>query len=269
MTNTISAAANPALANDLIQKALQEETPSYEPQINAPSDTTVELPGGYITPAGEVIRTAEVRELTGKDEEAISKTNSMGKALLTVLQRGTVKIGDIKADEKVLDELLAGDRDALLLGIIKATFGTEAEIPSYCSGCQEVKTVSVNLDTDIKTKTLANPIDDRLFTVEGKRGDILVQLPNGKVQKELISNSDKTSAELNTIVLEKTVLRIGDKDVISKSQVQNLGVADRRKITEEMNKRAAGPQFEDLTIACPDCESEVTVPVNLGTLFRF
>lgn len=269
MTNTISAAANPALANNIIQQALQEETPSYEPQINAPSDTTVELPGGYITPTGEVIRTAEVRELTGRDEEFISKAGSMGKAILAVLQRGTVKIGDLKADDKVLDELLAGDRDALLLGIIKATFGPEAEIPSYCGGCQEVKTVSVNLVTDIKTKILANPVEDRFFTVEGRHGDILVQLPNGKVQKELINNADKTSAELNTLVLEKTVLKINGKDVLSKLQVQNLGVADRRKVTEEMNKRAAGPQFEDLTVSCPDCDSEVIVPVNLGTLFRF
>jgi hypothetical protein len=269
MTNTISAANNPALANNIIQQALQEEPPSYEPQINAPSDTAVELPGGYITPTGEVLRTAEVRELTGRDEEAISKTTSMGKALLTVLQRGTVKIGDVKADEKVLDDLLAGDRDALLLGIIKATFGPDVEIPSYCGGCQEMKTVSVNLVTDIKTKILTNPIEDRLFTVEGKRGDILVQLPTGRVQKELINNSDKTSAELNTIVLENTVLKIGDKDVISKAQVQNLGVADRRKVTEEINKRASGPQFEDLTMSCPDCEGEVTVPINLGTLFRF
>lgn len=269
MTNTISAATNPALANNIIQQALQEETPSYEPKINAPSDTTVELPGGYITPTGEVIRTAEVRELTGRDEEAISKAGTMGKAILTVLQRGTVKVGDIKADEKVLDELLAGDRDAILLGIIKATFGPETEVPSYCGGCQEVKTVLVNLNTDIKVKILVNPIEDRIFTVEGKHGDILVQLPNGKVQKELINNSDKTSAELNTLVLEKTVLKINDRDVISKAQVQNLGVADRRKVTEEINKRAAGPQFEDLIVPCPDCESEVNVPVNLGTLFRF
>jgi hypothetical protein len=189
MTNTISAAANPALANDIIQQALQEETPSYEPQISAPSDTTVELPGGYITPTGEVLRTAEVRELTGKDEEAIAKTTSMGKALLIVLQRGTVKIGDIKVDEKVLDDLLAGDRDALLIGIIKATFGPDIEIPSYCVGCQDIKTVSINLMTDIKTKILTNPIEDRLFTVEGKRGDILVQLPTGRVQKELINNA--------------------------------------------------------------------------------
>lgn len=269
MSNTINAGSNPDMANNLVQKALQEELPSYEPQINAPSDTTVELPGGYVTLTGEVIRTAEVRELTGRDEEAISKSSSMGRAILTVLQRGTVKIGEEKADERMLDELLAGDRDAILLGILKATFGPKVETGVYCSGCQGIKTVEIDTDTDIKTKILVNPIEDRVFTVEGKKGDILVRLPNGKVQKELILNSDKNAAELNTIVLEQTVLKINGLDVFSKSQVQSLGIADRRKVTEEINNRAPGPQFDDLTIKCPDCESEVIVPVNLGTLFRF
>jgi hypothetical protein len=269
MTNTITSAANPALANQLVQEAMQEELPSYEPKITAPSENVIELPGGHVTAAGEVITTAEVRELTGRDEEAISKAPSIGKAMLTVLQRGTVKIGDIPADEKLLDELLVGDRDALLLGIIKATFGSTTEITSYCGGCGEAKTVAVDLDADIKSRVLTNPLEERVFTVKGKKGDIVVKLPNGRVQKELINNADKTSAELNTIVLEKTVVSINGADVISKNQVQNLSIADRRKITDEINLRAPGPQFEDLKVACPDCEGEVTVPISLGTLFRF
>ena len=106
MTNTISAAANPALANQMLNKALTEAPKERMPEIVSPSDTTVELPGGYVNAAGEVIRTAEVRELTGKDEEVISKTNNLGKAVLAILQLGTVKIGNEVATEKLLDELL-------------------------------------------------------------------------------------------------------------------------------------------------------------------
>ena len=123
MSKTISAAANPALANNLIQKALTEEPKQKLPEVVPPSDTIVELPGGYLNAAGEVIKFAEVRELNGKDEEAISKTNNMAKALLIILQRGTVTIGDEEATDKVLDSLLVGDRDALLLGILKAKIG--------------------------------------------------------------------------------------------------------------------------------------------------
>jgi hypothetical protein len=231
MTNTISAAANPALANQMLNKALTEAPKERMPEIVSPSDTTVELPGGYVNAAGEVIRTAEVRELTGKDEEVISKTNNLGKAVLAILQLGTVKIGNEAATEKLLDELLIGDRDAILLGILKATFGNTVKIPVFADG--EEKLVEVDINTDIKTKILTDPVNDRVFIVKGKNVDYTVKLPN------------------------------------SKAQVQALSVVDRRKIIEEINKRAPGPQFEDVVVTDPDTGSEVTVPINLGTLFQF
>ena len=269
MTNTISAAANPALANNLIQEALAETPVSAEIKITAPSDTTVTLPGGFISPTGEVITEAEVRELTGRDEEAIARASSIGKAILTILQRGTVRIGQAKATEEVLDNLLSGDRDMLLLGIFKATFGPVAHIPTVCYTCNEEKIVDVEIDTDVKVKTLEDPINDRVFRVQGKNAEYLVQLPTGITQKELYINTDKTSAELNSILLGKTVTKIGNSPVLTPNQTQNIGLVDRQKIVEEINKRVPGPQFETLTLPCPDCEGEVMVPINLGTLFRF
>ena len=269
MTKTISAAANPALANNLINQAMAETPEQKEVEIKTPLDTVVTLPCGYLTAEGEVITQAEVRELTGKDEEAISRTTSLGKALITILQRGTVRIGDEKADDKILDQLLSGDRDMLLLAILKATFGNEVVIPSYCDTCDEVKDANVDLTTDIKVKVLTDPIEERVFIVQGKNQDITVQLPTGKAQKELAMASDKTVAELNTMLLEHTVIRIGNSPVISKMQVQNLSIVDRKKIIEELNRRVAGPQFDDLTVTCPECESEVHVPISLGALFRF
>ena len=269
MSKTISAAANPAMANNLINQAMAETPVQKEVNILLPSDTSVTLPGGYLSATGEIVTTAEVRELNGTDEEAIAKSNSIGKAILTILSRGTVKIGDEKVTDRMLDQLLSGDRDMLLLAIFKNTFGKTADISAVCSGCNEVKVVTVDVDEDIKIKTLADPINDRVFTVQGKKNVFTVQLPTGMAQKEMIVNSDKTAAELNTIMLENTVIKIDESPVLSKLQVQNLGMVDRRKIAEAINKRLIGPQFDDVKVTCPDCESEVTVPVNFGTLFRF
>ena len=267
MTNTINAAVNPALANDLLNKALNEAPKEVLPEITAPSDTTVDLPGGFITATGEIIRTAEVRELTGKDEEIISKTTNIGKALMTILQRGTVKIGTEKADEKMLDQLLIGDRDALLLGILKLTFGNKVKIPVFSNG--EEKLVEVDITVDIKNKILTDPLNDRVFTVKGKNHQFTVRLPDGIVQRKMIDNMDKTSAELSTIVLEGTVTQIDSSPVYSAAQVQALSVSDRRTIIDEINKRAPGPQFEDVVVTDPDTGSEVLVPINLGSLFQF
>lgn len=270
MSKTISAAVNPALANQILNNALNEEQPKafIEPTIIAPSDNMVELPGGYINDAGEVIRTAEVREINGRDEEAISRATTPAKALLTILQRCTVKIGDEKVTEKLLDNLLSGDRDTLLLAILKVTFGSTPKVLSYCAGCEEVKEVLVDINTDIKFKMLTNPAEEAVFTVEGKAGDIVVKLPNGVAQKALINNSDKTAAELATVLLENTVISIAGSPVLSKLQVQNLSVVDRRNVIDAINEKNFGPQFEVMKTKCPDCEGEVSVPVTLDSLFR-
>ena len=269
MTNTIKAADNPALANKLIEEAVAEKPMLKEVEITPPSDTIVTLPGGYITSTGEVITEAEVRELNGKDEEAISRSSSAGKSMLTILQRGTVRVGKEQATEELLDKMLSGDRDMLILAIFKATFGNEAPINAYCTTCAEFKPATVDITEDIKVKKLKDPINDRVFIVEGRNKNFTVQLPTGVTQKELLLNADKTAAELNTLLLENTVIKIGDSPVASKAQVQNLGLADRKKIIEAINERIAGPQFDSLTVQCPDCEGEVTIPINLGNLFRF
>lgn len=269
MTNTISAAANPAMANKAVQEAMVEKPQEVEIRITSPSDTVVTLPGGYITSAGEVTTEAEVRELNGRDEEEISKASTLGKALLTILKRGTVRIGNEPVTEQMLDKLLSGDRDMLLLGIFRATFGNIAHLGGYCGSCADTKDVDVEIDKDIKVKVLTDPLNDRTFLVKGKTLEYTVELPTGITQKELMLSADKTVAELNTLLLEQTVVKIGEAPVVSKMQVQNLGLTDRRKIVDEINKRVCGPQFNDLTLPCPDCEGEVQVPISLGTLFRF
>jgi len=269
MTKTISAAANPAMANKAVQDILVEKPQEVEIRITPPSDTVVTLPGGYITSAGEVTTEAEVRELNGRDEEEISKANTLGKALLTILKRGTVRVGNESVTDSMLDTLLSGDRDMLLLGIFRATFGNIAHLGGYCGSCAETKDVDVEVDKDIKVKVLTDPINDRRFTVKGKNAEYTVELPTGITQKELMLSADKTVAELNTLLLEQTVVKIGESPVVSKIQVQNIGLTDRRKLVDEINNRVCGPQFTDLVLSCPDCEGEVQVPISLGTLFRF
>ena len=270
-TQTMSAGSNPDMANDLINKALAEtaQPEKQELKVKIPSDTLVNLPGGFITETGEVIKTVEVRELTGKDEEAISKATTVGRLLNTVLSRGTVKVGDKPATEEILNTMLAGDREAVLIGIHQATFGNPVEVNGYCRGCDGPKTVAVDLTADLEMKTLSDPVADRTFKVQGRKDEYTVILPNGIAQKELQGNLDKTVAELSTLLLQNTITEINGDVVYSKNTIQNMGVVDRRKVSEEIMKRNPGPVFEDLEVTCPDCEGMVVVPINLGSLFQF
>lgn len=268
--NTIHASENPDLINSMVQGLAIEEAQVEEADLLFPVDTEVTLPGGYISLiTGEVVKVAEVRELNGRDEEAIAKSVNPGKVFTTILSRGVLKVGGQNATEELLDSLFLGDREALLLGIYKATFGLTAEIPAWCNGCNEYKTVGINIDADIKVKKVDNIFSDSQFLVKGKKNEYVVSLPTGAAQKEVIDSDEKTTAELNTVLLYNTVRKINGKPVISRRQIEELGLSDRRTILAEIGTRSFGPIFENQILGCPDCESEVVVPISLGTLFRF
>lgn len=263
---TVSAEQNSDLVNEKLAEVMADEKKPAPVEVVPPSDTSVRLPCGYATFTGEFVRDAEVRELTGKDEEAIARASSVGKALITILNRGVVKIGDQIATEEMLDSLLSGDRDTLLVAIYKATFGKEAILQGICNTCNQVHEVGIDIDTDLKVRPFSGT---RKFSVKCKVGEVVVQLPTGFAQKDLVENADKTVPELTTILLENCVESIDGAPVLNKEQVQNLGIGDRKIIAEEINKRSFGPLFDEVTVACPQCEGEVNVPLNLGTLFRF
>lgn len=269
-TQTINAAENPALANSLLEQAQKETAPAVEEAIVVPpSDSVVTLPGGYVNSAGEVITEVEVKELNGRDEEAIAKATNIGRVISAILSRGTVRVGEEPVTEEILEQMYAGDRDAVLLGIYKATFGPTADLAAFCTGCKDYKSLQVNVDDDIRVVKLADPIGSRRFTVKGKKDEYTLVLPTGKTQKELLINSDKTMAELTTMLLEGTIREINNRPVFSTSQIQEIGVADRRKISDALSKKAFGPVFDEVTAACPDCGGEVAAPINVGTLFQF
>jgi len=273
MSTIINAAENPQLANQLLEdvnKLVSQEVAGSIPEVVIPSlpDTTVTLAAGLIDPfAGTVSTTAEVRELNGADEEAIAKLSDPGKALLAILERATVSIGEEPATKQLLGSLLAGDREALFLAIRKATFGSEVEVSTVCDKCPELQTFKIDLDKDVEVKKLDDPIRDRRFTVELKAGLAKVNLPTGDVQTQIINATDKNSAELDTMLLA-AVTEIGDQPVLNANRIRTLGITDRRLLLDEIAKRNPGPQLSEIKKACGTCGQEVYLPLTLAELFR-
>jgi len=266
---TLKAGDNPDLANDIVKDVLEskeEERPKAN--IKEPFDGTVLLPAGHVTASGEAVQTAEVRELNGHDEEVIVRNSTMAKALNTMVERATVKIGDEKPTQEMLDNLPVGDRNALLLGIYRATFGEEIEVKTVCRNCNIPQDVLVKVDEDIPVKSLVDPVNDRRWQVVGKN-EYVCQLPTGKAQKAMVNKADVSAAEMQTTLLEHCVVTINGQNVFSRKQVLDLPLKDRRKLVESINDRAPGPVFEDLTVTCPDCDAEVGVPISIGAFFRF
>lgn len=257
------------VTNEIIQSVLNsvEETEPDAPDILLPVESVFDLPGGYISPIGEVGTDAEVRELTGRDEEAIAKANGLSKVLNTVLQRGLVRVGEVdKIDDIVLNNLLAGDRDYILLRIYAATFGKEVLMTRICPTC--AKDVEVSLDLlSIPVKRL-DDAHDRTFVVKCSIGEVAVELPTGHTQRELMSANEKTIAELATLLLANTVIGINGERVPGAS-VLDMPIRDRRKISEAVAERSPGPQMTDATAECSSCGEMLEVPLSVAALFQF
>jgi hypothetical protein len=154
----------------------------------------------------------------------------------------------------------------LLLGIRCATFGNEIKLgPGLCPHCDETQTFNVDLSKDIEIKRLDG---DSEFTVDCKVGQVLVTLPKGSTQKAIVESTNRTSAELDTIMLKNCVLQINGKDVFNAEVVRNLGMLDRRTILKEIADRNPGPQLGALKKECQSCGQEVPLPLSLADLFR-
>jgi len=266
---TIDAASNPALATKLVEEALSPKVESKpEPAVViSPPDGLVTLPGGLADPFEGLIKTAEVRELTGSDEEAVARVNDAGKSLLTILERAVVKIGDKPATKDVLDSLLAGDREMLLLAIRKATFGSEVIIgPGYCPACQFEQEFNINLEDDVHIKEVEN--GEYTFVVKCKVGSVEVSLPNGSVQKALVNATNKNSAELDTLLLKGCILSINGNPLVTNEVVKDLSIKDRRDILKAITDRNPGPQLGDIKKSCKSCGQEVPLPLTLAELFQ-
>lgn len=271
----ISATDNPAAANDAVEKFLsgaKDEAPT--PKVPEAPDTVVSLPGGMVDRiSGQVIREAEVRELTGADEEALAKVaNHMGRYLDVLLTRGVVSLGGEKATKETLDRLLAGDRDALLVAIRKATFGKALDLNMECPHCEAKLDAEIDLDEDVPSSRLEDPVTESQFDVELDDGrTATVNLPTIQAQREIAMSGETNSAKLDTILLSRCVAEIDGVPTIGSSglmTIRNLGMKDRKRLLKEIVERNPGPRLSETKVTCPQCDEEFAVPLNLMLLFR-
>jgi hypothetical protein len=254
------------LLSQFASKAMEE--PAVVINTRAPAKNEVNLITGFINKAGETIKIAEVRELNGADEEAIAKAGSSGKALNVILQKGLVSLGDAPATKEDLDSLVAGDRDAILLGIRRVTFGETVKLNVTCGSCADTKDILVHLVDDVPIKEF-DETNGRTWNVELKDGKVaVVTLPTGALQRKIMENLDKTGPELNTIVLAGCLLSIDGRPSAGVSTVLKLGVLDRDTLLTNIMNNLSGPRLGEVKKVCEACGEKMNIPLNLADLFR-
>lgn len=272
MTTTIGA-EDPDALNAAASAALAVAEAEPEPEVDTSGETlpetSVHLAGGYLDPnTFNIEYDVEVRELNGADEEAISRSKDIGRALQTILERGTVTVGGEKSTRTVLDMMLMGDRDQVLLSIRRATYGDGQDLHVTCNACDAEQKIEISLSTDVEIRALDAP-EDRNFTVTGRVGEIEVSLPDGKTQRELLNAMlEKSASEMNSILLGGCIQAINGTPSAGVKTALSLGIRDRELLSEEIAKRNPGPRLSEVKKNCPNCGEEMTLALSMAALFR-
>lgn len=241
--------------------------PDAVPQIEPPGDDEVRLPGGLVLSDGSVRKDALVRELTGEDEEALAKAAGNLLRFTRTLLSAVVEVGGEPATKEIIRDLLVGDREALILGIRRATFGNEVTFEQFtCPGCGDQLDITVDLST-LDTKELENP-EKREFEVSLRKGAAIVRLATGADQEAVMDMGVATGAEENTLLLSRCVLSINGKKVNTREQVKQLGLADRKALIAFLAEQQPGPRYDEVKSKHEDCETEFPIYLAVDDLFR-
>ncbi|MFI9271872.1 hypothetical protein ACIGXM_14295 [Kitasatospora sp. NPDC052896] len=268
----ISGHHNPEQAVAASKAVLAADRLSDEPVIGPPPDTYVELEQG-IQRDGEWLRTAEVRELNGEDEEALARLgNNWPRKLDTIVMRGVRTVGEQFMSRQVCDELLMGDREALILAIRRASFGDTVEFQGLpCPHCGETTDLSLSLD-DVPVVHLEDPTRTEYAVSLRKGATAHVRLPAGKDQNAVLALKDANAAQQNSEILRRCILRVeypdGDVQRGSTALVRSMSMADRQTILEFMSATQPGPRFDQASFVHEPCGQEVPLALRLPLLFR-
>jgi len=248
-----------------VNQALQEPAP----KVDLPTSLKVDLFRGLYEPSSkEWYTTATVRELNGEDEEALSafdvqKNVTYSEYMTHLLKRGVVTIGNVEVNGRaeIIDDLIVGDRDALFLGVLKATYGRYREFQVTCRECDGDNDVTMDLDKDFKSEPvkvdLHKPINVKL------KNNTTVQLryPTGG-DSQNAGKRGKTTAEQNTIILSRCALLDGKTTIEKEAWARGLSLADRNKLIKALFSAQPGPRMEEVETQCSHCNAKIVLALD-------
>ena len=219
----------------------------------------------------------EYREMTGADEEAISKPKIKGNGALitrTILERcieriGTIEKSSVKPKEwtEIIQSLAIGDQDYALMLIRAESLGDELEVSHQCPYCKaKIESVFTIDELPIIQYDGIDKIEFELPKgYKDKQGNVhtegILRHPNGLDREVLSKLISENPSVANTYLLTRCIEKLGDAP-ITDDLFRSLSMKDRNYLYKLIRNHAFGYDIENLTIECPTCERELTVSFN-------
>ena len=222
---------------------------------------------GYTDSNGVLHKTYTLREMTGRDEEAISKPEvkqNPTKAINILLSRCVLSIGTLERKSfqsnewmNIIQSLYTGDQDVILMQLRKMSISDEIEVQHTCPNCKaKLRTVLGVDELDIVPFkgsivvpfTLSRGYKDKKGEVhkEGK-----MRLANGLDREILTPLAKKNLARANTVLLTR-LCKFNDGTYIDEDVMAGLTIKDREYLNELLNENAFGYDLS-VDVSCDQC----------------
>lgn len=244
------------------------------PLIPDAPNCIVNLPRGLYQ-GGTWKTEAEVRELTGADEEALARAKESLDFFDLVLAHGVVRVDNINLAgmpvserQAALRELLVGERSQLLLAVLIATYGNEKTLNLTCPHCEMEQEASLFLKEDFKPKVVEDVQASTFHYSSSKGEDIEYRLVTGADQLEALKRKGATTAEQNTLILSRCITKVNGAIVVSQVDfARNLGMKDRTALLNAMVSKQ--PDLDlSVQMGCVGCGGDIILALGWGDLFR-
>ncbi len=257
-------------------------TPPSQPPRNAyqvPAELVALPSRGLIYPLGSPLsneETVEIKSMTAKEEDILTSR--------ALIKNGTVITQLLKSCilNRLIDpdEMLTGDKNAVLIGIRVTGYGSEYSAKITCPHCSKEYENTFSLNK-LKVKGLgAKPLQpntnlfDFILPSSGMR--VVFKLLNGRDEADLVKLVDskkKLGGQIENGVTNRLFQAIveinGESDKQKLNQIiQSMRAMDARALRKHMDEIEPAVDLKQ-EVVCPSCDeqSEVVMPLGMSFLW--
>lgn len=252
-------------SENMIEKAVSQDFNLADDE----GSEVFELLAGYKDKDGVTHKEFTLREITGKDEEAIHKSdvkNNGSKIVSVLLTRCVTRIGTLTPKsvgrqkwEEIIKSLYVGDQDYMLIQLRKISIGEELEVTHLCPN----KECKAKLHTVLSVDELeVIPFSgERMIEFELPRGyrdkkGVLhksgtMRLPTG-LDREVLTPLAKTNlAKAETVMLTR-LCKFDDGAYVDDDVMSSLSIRDREYLQKLLQEHFFGVKLET-EVSCDSC----------------
>lgn len=216
------------------------------------------LPGGLVLEHDRLLREAELRPLSGREEEWLVRYPAapVSVAVTRLLSACLVRIDEMKMTPALVRRLLVGDRDYLVLQLRRLTLGDTFQATLPCPSCAAKMDLEFSADdVPVEGERRSGVFSTVNISFSGRSPrTVRFRLPTGEDQEAVLG---MPLPEAVDTMLNRCLSNDGAPEFSEEEKAAVIGAMER-----------LAPRVElELELTCPECGFEFAAPFDTTAFF--